>query len=189
MAVSDICAKAHISLVREALRERSDLAEERAACCACTGLHHSLLQRLGKVLLRRRDEDLRHACRSARNRTIKNIEPRGGAGKVAKSRPERTYGRVVYQDGQFDDTRLLIDILRTAESKSAVVLNYARVTSLTKDETGKMNGVEFQDAENEHRHSVSAKAVINATGAFCSRVQKMSDANLEPRSHIARAFI
>jgi len=92
--------------------------------------------------------------------------------------PNGLTGGVVYQDGQFDDTRLLIDILRTAETKGAVVLNYSHVTSLTKDETGKINGIEFQDAENGHRRSVSAKAVINATGAFCPGVQKMSDANL-----------
>lgn len=89
-------------------------------------------------------------------------------------------GGVLYYDGQFDDTRLLIDILRTAESHGAVVLNYASVTSITKNEDGIINGVEFENIETGERFSVTACAVINATGAFCSSVQRMSDAESEP---------
>src|SRR5688572_14004300 len=85
--------------------------------------------------------------------------------------PTELAGGVLYQDGQFDDTRLLIDVLRTAERHGAVILNYARVTSFGKNGTGTITGVEFQEVERGDRYSVSARAVINATGAFCSKVQ------------------
>lgn len=84
-------------------------------------------------------------------------------------------GGVLFFDGQFDDTRLLIDILRTAEANGSVVLNYARVSSLMKDELGNICGVEFVDVETNKSFAVRAKTVINATGAFSSSVQKMSD--------------
>ncbi|MFL6466581.1 MAG: FAD-dependent oxidoreductase [Pyrinomonadaceae bacterium] len=89
-------------------------------------------------------------------------------------------GGVVYYDGQFDDSRLLIDILRTAESSGAVVLNYAWVLSLRKDENGNVCGVEFVDVETDESLSVRARVVINATGAFCSAVQKMSEPAAPP---------
>jgi glycerol-3-phosphate dehydrogenase len=89
-------------------------------------------------------------------------------------------GGVLYLDGQFDDTRLLIDILKTAESHGAVVLNYAKVNSISKNAEGRINGVVFEDVETGEHISVSANTVINATGAFCSAIQEMSDAQSRP---------
>ena len=50
-------------------------------------------------------------------------------------------GGVLYYDGQFDDSRLLIDILRTAGNHGAVALNYAKVTSIAKGADGCIDGV------------------------------------------------
>ena len=86
-------------------------------------------------------------------------------------------GGVLYYDGQFDDTRLLIDILRTADSHGAAVLNYARASRLKKTENAIVAGVEFEDVETGSKYIVGAKSVINAAGAFCSSVQEMSGEN------------
>ena len=86
-------------------------------------------------------------------------------------------GGVVYFDGQFDDTRLLINLAQTAAKQGAVLLNYARVFELTKDEQNIVNGLSFIDEESGELHSVTAKVVINATGAFCDQVRKLSDTN------------
>ena len=42
-------------------------------------------------------------------------------------------GGVLYHDGQFDDSRLLIDLARTAFDRGACLLNYAPVVRLLKD--------------------------------------------------------
>ncbi len=89
-------------------------------------------------------------------------------------------GGVLYYDGQFDDTRLLIDLVRTAHDHGAAVLNYARVTSLVKNVDGKVNGVEFEDMLSGEKFRIKAKAVINATGAFCDVVRSMSDEASKP---------
>jgi glycerol-3-phosphate dehydrogenase len=89
-------------------------------------------------------------------------------------------GGVIYFDGQFDDTRLLINLVQTAAQQGAVLLNYARVFQLTKDADGLVNGVNFGDEETGELHQVKAKAVINATGAFCDSVRKFSDQKSEP---------
>ena len=40
---------------------------------------------------------------------------------------------MIYFDGQFDDSRLLINLVQTAAEQGAALLNYAQVTGLTKD--------------------------------------------------------
>lgn len=89
-------------------------------------------------------------------------------------------GGVIYFDGQFDDTRLLINLAQTAHSQGATLLNYARVFQLTKDADGLINGVNFVDEETGQLHQVKAKAVINATGAFCDSIRQFSDNDSKP---------
>jgi glycerol-3-phosphate dehydrogenase len=89
-------------------------------------------------------------------------------------------GGVIYYDGQFDDTRLLINMAQTAVQKGAVLLNYSRVFQLTKDSDGLVDGVNFVDEETGQLHRAKAKAVINAAGAFCDTVRKFSSAKAKP---------
>src|SRR5580692_13219410 len=51
-------------------------------------------------------------------------------------RPDGLKGGVVYHDGQFDDSRLLINLMQTAADHGATVLNYFPVVSLQKDDEG-----------------------------------------------------
>ena len=64
-------------------------------------------------------------------------------------------GGVVYYDGQFDDSRLLINLVTTAAEQGATLLNYVEVTGLRRDEDGFINGVVARD-----RESGDATAVI-----------------------------
>jgi glycerol-3-phosphate dehydrogenase len=89
-------------------------------------------------------------------------------------------GGVLYHDGQFDDSRLLIALARTAAEQGACLLNYAPVIGLLKDAEGIIHGVTFQDSESGNKHSLFARCVINATGAFCDRIQRQDDPGLEP---------
>ena len=84
-------------------------------------------------------------------------------------------GGVVYYDGQFDDSRLLINLVATAAEQGAILLNYVEVTGLRRDEDGFVNGVVARDRECQREFDVPARVVINATGAFCDRVRKMAD--------------
>jgi glycerol-3-phosphate dehydrogenase len=88
--------------------------------------------------------------------------------------PEGLTGGVVYYDGQFDDTRLLINLVTTAAEQGATLLNYAKVTALHKDADGIVNGVSWQDQETGATFNAGAKVVINATGAFTDAVRHMA---------------
>src|SRR5438477_2957711 len=56
-------------------------------------------------------------------------------------------GGVVYYDGQFDDARLLINLVATAADQGATLVNYARVVGITKGEDGFVGGVVAVDQE------------------------------------------
>ena len=84
-------------------------------------------------------------------------------------------GGVVYYDGQFDDARLLIDLISTAADHGATLLNYFPVTAINKGPDGLVNGVSARDSESGEDFQIPAKVVINATGMFTDAVRHMSD--------------
>src|SRR6476659_2985234 len=49
-------------------------------------------------------------------------------------------GGVIYFDGQFDDARLLINLITTGWEQGATLLNYTPVTAFTKDDEGFVDG-------------------------------------------------
>jgi len=89
-------------------------------------------------------------------------------------------GGVVYHDGQFDDARLLIALVRTAVGQGAVTINYAPVVALAKDELGFVEGVSVTDLESEKRLRVAAKVVVNATGPFSDSIRRMDSPDVAP---------
>ncbi|MGB7328966.1 MAG: FAD-dependent oxidoreductase [Rubripirellula sp.] len=84
-------------------------------------------------------------------------------------------GGVVYHDGQFDDTRLLINMARTASDHGACLVNYMTATSLVKDDQGHVTGLVARDRESGADITVNATCVINAGGPFCDAVREMDD--------------
>jgi glycerol-3-phosphate dehydrogenase len=89
-------------------------------------------------------------------------------------------GGVVYYDGQFDDTRFLINLVATAAAQGATLLNYAKVTSLSKDGDGLVNGLEWREAESGLLFTAQARVVVNATGPFSDSVRHLADPGAAP---------
>ena len=145
----------NISLVMEALKERGMLRPTRRTWSATlpssspttSGGKRRSTDRLkiydllagkygfGTIAILSRDETLR------RLPTLKTEGLRGG---------------VLYYDGQFDDARLLINLVRTAAEQGAMLLNYARVTGLTKDAGGFVDGLVAHDLESGDTFQVRA---------------------------------
>jgi glycerol-3-phosphate dehydrogenase len=89
-------------------------------------------------------------------------------------------GGVLYHDGQFDDSRLLINLVQTAAEQGACPVNYARVSRLIKNGDDSIAGLEFRDEETGRDHSLRARCVINATGAFSDDLRKQDDPEAKP---------
>ncbi len=84
-------------------------------------------------------------------------------------------GGVIYYDGQFDDSRLLIHMAATAFEQGATLLNYVEADALTKSAEGFVNGAAARDLETGEEIRFEAKVVINATGAFADCVRRMAE--------------
>jgi glycerol-3-phosphate dehydrogenase len=89
-------------------------------------------------------------------------------------------GGVMYHDGQFDDTRLLIHLIVTAAEHGATLLNYCGVTELTKDDDGFVRGVVAMDSETGERFAIPARSVVNATGIFTDETRRLAEPTAEP---------
>jgi glycerol-3-phosphate dehydrogenase len=89
-------------------------------------------------------------------------------------------GGVVYFDGQFDDARLLIQIVLTAIEQGASAVNHCEAIALSKGADGFVEGVRVLDRLSGQEFDLQAKAVINATGAFSDRVRQLADPNVAP---------
>jgi glycerol-3-phosphate dehydrogenase len=90
-------------------------------------------------------------------------------------KPDGLRGGVVYFDGQFDDARLLINMVATAARQGAVLVNYCAITGLTKGPDGFVNGIVARDDESGEEFSATAKVVVNATGPFADGVRRLAD--------------
>lgn len=84
-------------------------------------------------------------------------------------------GGVVYYDGQFDDARLLVNLVQTAAEQGAALANYVPAIAVTKGPDGFVDGVLARDLETGHAFRVPAKVVINATGPFADGVRRMAE--------------
>jgi glycerol-3-phosphate dehydrogenase len=83
-------------------------------------------------------------------------------------------GGILYYDGQFDDARFAVTLMRTLFDHSGVALNYAPVTGLLK-RNGVICGVVAEDRETGTRFECQARVVINATGIFCDDLRRMDE--------------
>jgi glycerol-3-phosphate dehydrogenase len=88
-------------------------------------------------------------------------------------------GGVVYYDGQFDDARLLINLVETAAGQGATVVNYVRVVAITKGADGFVSGVVAADQETGQQWTIGARVVVNATGPFSDSVRRLAESGVQ----------
>jgi glycerol-3-phosphate dehydrogenase len=89
-------------------------------------------------------------------------------------------GGVVYYDGQFDDSRLAVNLAQTAMEQGATLLNYFKVTGLLKNNDGHLSGVTASDIETGESYQLKALVIINATGVFVDDILKMDAPDKKP---------
>jgi glycerol-3-phosphate dehydrogenase len=94
-------------------------------------------------------------------------------------RSEGLKGGILYRDGQFDDARYALALMRTLEDLGGTALNYAAVTGLLKRD-GRIEGVKVHESDSGEEFEVRARVVINATGAFTQELLQMDHGEEAP---------
>lgn len=164
----------NLKLVREALRERGrilqnapHLAHRRAFVIPAYALWELPFYGLGMKLydLLAGDERLgssRALSRTSTREALPTIHPIG------------LKGGILYYDGQFDDARFAIALLRTLFDLGGLALNYAPVTAFLK-RSGRIAGVIVDDTESGATFEAPARIVINATGVFADSLRQLDE--------------
>lgn len=81
-------------------------------------------------------------------------------------------GGIVYHDGQFDDSRMAVNLAQTCVENGGTVLNQATVTGLM-HENGRVSGVRFTDNLSGQEYQVKTRSVVNAAGCFVDDIMHM----------------
>jgi len=87
----------------------------------------------------------------------------------------------VYYDGQTNDARLTMALIRTAAQYGATITNYTEVTSFI-IEQGKICGAHIHDTLGDQELTVRARHIVNATGVYSEQVEALT--GTEPQVRI-----
>lgn len=95
---------------------------------------------------------------------------RFAAAEVAAMTPgintEGLRGGFLYGDAVTDDARLVLRVIHEAVAAGAVAMNYMAAESLVRGADGRVVGVTLRDREGGAARAATARAVVNATGAW-----------------------
>lgn len=170
----------HIALVREALHERSLLRQNAPHlvhdCNFIVPCYHRWEVPFYGVGLKMYDL-LAGRYGFGRSRIL---SPKQTLQHLPTLKASGLRGGVLYHDGQFDDSRLLINLVTTAAEQGAAPVNYVAVTGFLRDAAGVAIGVRARDVETGAETELRARAIINATGAFCDSVRRLLHPDCEP---------
>jgi glycerol-3-phosphate dehydrogenase len=86
---------------------------------------------------------------------------------------ERLASAYLYYDARADDARLCLTVARTATMHGAVVANYATVTGITKDASGRAVGATVE--ADGQRIEVRARVVVNAAGVWSDGIRTLDE--------------
>ncbi|WP_455632202.1 glycerol-3-phosphate dehydrogenase/oxidase [Parabacteroides sp.] len=173
-------AQGDVSLVLEALRERGllrqnapHLVKDQTFLIPCYRWWEGPFYTIGLILY-----DLM-AGKLGLGRSV-CIGPKRALRTIPMLRSKGMTAGVLYHDGQFDDSRLAINMVRSSIDAGACILNYAKVIGLLKDDDHKVSGVTVRDEETGTVYQVRSRCVINATGVFADEILQMDEPGKRP---------
>lgn len=94
-------------------------------------------------------------------------------------------GSGYYSEYRTDDARLTIELIKAAQRKGAVCLNYCEVRSLSHIDS-KISGVAAIDHISGKTLPVMARYIVNACGPWVDRIRKMNGSITNKRLHLTK---
>ena len=82
-------------------------------------------------------------------------------------------GGVVYHDGQFDDSRMAVNLAQTCVENGGTVVNHVTATGILHDERGRVAGVACTDNLTGRSYTLRSRSVVNAAGCFVDEIMHM----------------
>jgi glycerol-3-phosphate dehydrogenase len=176
----------HYRLVRQALGERRlmmhnapNLVRTRQFAIPCFGLLELVYYDAGSKLY----DWLSGESSLARSRWVSSAKSLAAMPYI---RQQGLKGTIVYSDGQFDDARYNLALVKSCFAAGGDTLNYSPVLRFEHNAQGRLVAAIVKDAQSQESFRVTAKAFVNATGAFSDRTRRLADADAEERLRLSR---
>lgn len=96
--------------------------------------------------------------------------------QLPTAQPEGLKGGVKYWDGQFNDARLALALARTAALHGALLINYCKAGDLIYKD-GKVSGLLCHDVLTGQQYRIEAGCVVNAAGVWVDELRQKDGAN------------
>ncbi|MDR0380130.1 MAG: FAD-dependent oxidoreductase, partial [Candidatus Accumulibacter sp.] len=94
-------------------------------------------------------------------------------------RSEKLKAGVIYYDGQFQDARMAITLVLTAQGHGAVIANHVEAISFQK-KADRLCGARVRDGISGEEFDIRARCIVNAAGPFVDRIRQMDMPAAEP---------
>lgn len=106
--------------------------------------------------------------------------------RIPTLKTEELHSAVLYYDGQFDDARYNLALVKTAVEKGCTALNYAEIMGFGYDENGKIAATTVKDVLTGDEFEVRATVFVNATGIFSDNLRTMANPQAPARMRVSK---
>ena len=108
------------------------------------------------------------------------LAPEAALRAVPALEPKGLRGAFLYYDCLTDDARLVIEVIKAASARGALVANYISARGFRKDNDGVAN-IAIEDTRDGSSFELRAKVGVNAAGVWSDDVSRLSDAKAQKR--------
>ncbi len=170
-----------LKVVREALRERKlmlqnapYLAHSRRFLVPCLSRFETLYFAIGLKLY----DWLAGSMRLGKSRLLSRSEALAALPTLTR---DGVLAAISYEDGQFDDARYCVSLVKTFCDGGGEVANYLELTGFERDERGRLASAIVKNVFTGRSFTLRAKVFVNATGPYSDALRTMANTNLPGR--------
>lgn len=170
-----------LKVVREALRERRLMlqnAPHLAHACQFLVPCFSRFERLYYLAGLKLYDWLAGSVRLGKSRNLSRVEALAALPTLTR---KGIAGAVVYEDGQFDDARFCVSLVKSFSNVGGDVANYLRVVGFERRETSRLTGAVVKDSFTGRVFELRAKIFVNATGPFSDELRSLTNPGIPGR--------
>ncbi len=170
-----------LKVIREALRERKlmlqnapHLADSRHFLVPCFSRFEAFYFAIGLKLY----DWLAGSMRLGKSRLLSRSEALAALPTLTRA---GVMGAISYEDGQFDDARYCVSLVKTFGDAGGEVANYLELTGFGRDERGRLASAIVKNVFTGRSFTLRAKVFVNATGPYSDALRAIANPSMPGR--------
>ena len=106
--------------------------------------------------------------------------------RIPNLKTDKLKSAVLYYDGQFDDIRYTLELVKTAAELGCIVINHLAAQDFRFGANGKLNEISVFDTIAKRNYIVRSKIFVNATGTGADKIRQKANPNLNKRMRVSK---